>query len=98
MAKDLIMLYIVLFSFWFIYAKKYGYVKDGINYYSEFHPGYAGLFSLISIGSAYALVSFLIGLPMLVENIDWWFLWFVIVCIASFIFIMNGFVKLCGVK
>ena len=96
MAKDLIMLYIVLFSFWFIYAKKYSYAKDSINYYTEFHPGYACLFSLISVGSAYGLVCFLIGLPMLVENISWVFLWFIIVCIASFI--MNGFVKLSGGK
>ena len=96
MAKDLIMLYIVLFSFWFIYAKKYSYAKNSINYYTEFHPGYACLFSLISVGSAYGLVCFLIGLPMLVENISWVFLWFIIVCIASFI--MNGFVKICGAK
>lgn len=96
MSKDLIMLYIVLFSFWFIYAKKYSYAKNSINYYTEFHPGYACLFSLISVGSAYGLVCFLIGLPMLVENISWVFLWFIIVCIASFI--MNGFVKICGAK
>ena len=94
MAKDLIMLYIVLFSFWFIYAKKYSYAKDSINCYTEFHPGYACLFSLISVVSAYGLVCFLIGLPMFVENISWVFLWFIIVCIASFI--MNGFVKICG--
>ena len=96
MAKDLIMLYIVLFSFWFIYAKKYSYAKNSINYYTEFHPGYVCIFSLFSVGSAYGLVCFLIGLPMLVENISWGFLWFIIVCIASFI--MNGFVKLSGGK
>ena len=69
-------------------------MQNSINYYTEFHPGYACLFSLISVGSAYGLVCFLIGLPMLVENISWVFLWFIIVCIASFI--MNGFVKICG--
>ncbi len=96
MGKDLIMLYIVLFSFCFIYAKKYSYAKDGVNYYSEFNPGYACLFSLLSVGISYGLVCFMIGLPMFVENISWLFLWFMIVCIASFI--MNGFVKLCGGK
>ena len=95
MPKDLIMLYILLFGFWFCYTKKYSYAKDSINYYTELNPPFICLFSLFSIGIAYGLVSFMIGLPMLVENIIWYFLWFIIVCISSFI--MNGFVKICGV-
>lgn len=93
MPRDLVMMYIVFFSFWYIFAKRYSYSKKDKQYYTEFHPGYAGIYSLLSVSIAYALVCFFIGMPMFVENINWVFLWGVIISLSYLL--MQFFVKLC---